>query len=192
MSYICLFVCMYNEDLALNNHQWLICPGCIAIIIMISITTVYIQMQILGNTKHRRTQIHWRLSTHRLLLISDFGSSTRGKRQFLKDFRNHTMLTTPWSELNSPLQLSAIEAGNPTLSLHCPKSTQSFSKFSNSQDHRFRAWRHSHSSPISYVGFIMTIVIVISFAHERKLYPMLCTWTKSRIVQSLTKLNDKI
>ena len=25
-----------------------------------------------------------------------------------------------------------------------------------------------------------------------KLYPMLCTWTKSRIVQSPTKLNDKI
>ena len=44
----------------------------------------------------------------------------------------------------------------------------------------------------SYLGFIMTIVTVISFVHERKLYPMLCTWTKSRIVQSPTKLNDKI
>ena len=28
------------------------------------------------------------------LLTSDFGSSTRGERQFLKVFRNHTMLTT--------------------------------------------------------------------------------------------------
>ena len=29
------------------------------------------------------------------LLTSDFGSSTRGERQFLKVFRNYTMLTTP-------------------------------------------------------------------------------------------------
>ena len=64
-----------------------------------------------------------------------------------------------------------------------------FSKSSNSPDHCIRAW---HSSPISYLGFIMTIVIVISFPHEHKLYPMLCTWTKSWIVQSPTKLNDKI
>ena len=71
-------------------------------------------------------------------------------------------------------------------------SQLTFSKSSNSQDHRFRAWRHSHSSFISYLGFIMTIVIAISFARERKLYPMLFTWTKNRIVQSPTKLNDKI
>ena len=29
------------------------------------------------------------------LLFSDYGSSTRGERQFLKVFRNYTMLTTP-------------------------------------------------------------------------------------------------
>ena len=81
------------------------------------------------------------------------------------------------------------------LSAYMDKSqlpTDSFWKSSNSQDHRFRAWRHSHSTHISYLGFIMTIVIVISFARKRKLYPTLCTWTKSRIVQSQTKLNDKI
>ena len=33
--------------------------------------------------------------TNVLLLTSEFGSSTRGERQFLKVFRNHTMLTTP-------------------------------------------------------------------------------------------------
>ena len=43
------------------------------------------------------------------------------------------------------------------------------------------------------MGFIMTMVIVISFAHERKTLrndyaPELLT----RIVQSLTKLNDKV
>ena len=45
---------------------------------------------------------------------------------------------------------------------------------------------------ISYLGFIMTIVIVISFACKCKPYLILCTWTKSRIVQSPTKLNDNI
>ena len=35
-------------------------------------------------------------------------------------------------------------------------------------------------------------LIVISSARERKLSQCLCTWTKSRIVQSPTKLNDKI
>ena len=32
----------------------------------------------------------------------------------------------------------------------------------------------------------------LSFVQERKLNPMLCNWTKNRIVQSPTKLNDKI
>ena len=45
---------------------------------------------------------------------------------------------------------------------------------------------------IFYLGFIRTIVIVISFAHECKLYLMLCTWSKRRIDQSPTKLNNKI
>ena len=41
--------------------------------------------------------------------------------------------------------------------------------------------------------FIMTFVIVISSAHERELYSVcVCTCTKSRIVQSITKPNDKI
>ena len=52
--------------------------------------------------------------------------------------------------------------------------TDSFSKSSNSQDHRFQAWRHPHSSLITYLEFIMTIVIVISFAHERKTVPNVC------------------
>ena len=81
------------------------------------------------------------------------------------------------------LRLSAIKSDN---------QSDSFSKSSNSQDHRFLAWRHSHTRPIFYLGFIMTIAIVISFARECELYPKLCTWTKSRIVQSPTKLNDKI
>ena len=49
--------------------------------------------------------------------------------------------------------------------------TDSFSKPSNSQDYLFRTWRHSHSSPVSYLGFIMAIVIVVSFAYKRKTVP---------------------
>ena len=154
---------------------------------MITITTV-----IHANTKHnRQTQIHRRLrcsGKNVLLLASDFGSSIRGERQFLKVFWNHTMLTTlqhsahllvhsqflntlvgpnfstswsdpyfctSWSDPNfSPswldsnfnclpqwqtTQLSAYMAQNQL-------PTASFSKSSNSPDHRFRAWRHSHTS----------------------------------------------
>ena len=109
--------------------------------------------------------------------------------------------STPWKDPKfnclskwQKTQLSAyIVQSQPSKCLaHSQLQTASFSKSSNSQDHRFWAWSHSHSSPISYLGFIMTIVIVISFARERKLYPMLCTWTKSRIVQSPIKLNYKI
>ena len=50
--------------------------------------------------------------------------------------------------------------------------TRLFFKIPKFSAHRFRAWRHSHSYPISYLGFIMTIVIVISSEPEFKLYPM--------------------
>ena len=53
-------------------------------------------------------------------------------------------------------------------------STDSFSKSSNCQDHLFQAWRHPHSSPISCLGFIITMVIVISFACEHKTVPNDC------------------
>ena len=74
---------------------------CIATTIMISITTLDIQMQIhntYSNTNAGKVGLKYtsdsvvQLRTH--LLTSEFGSSTRGERQFLKVFRNHTMLTT--------------------------------------------------------------------------------------------------
>ena len=79
--------------------------------------------------------------------------------------------------VRTQLLLSAIEADNPTVYLHEPKSTPNcfffkIFKFSGPS----RPGMTSHSSPISYLGFIITIVIVISFARESKLYPMLCTW----------------
>ena len=51
-------------------------------------------------------------------------------------------------------------------------SPTDFFKIPKFSAHRFRAWRHSHSSLISYLGFIMTIVIIISSVRERRLYPM--------------------
>ena len=86
----------------------------------------------------------------------------------------------PWSKLNfSPswsdpnfnclhqwkiTQLSVYVA-------HSQLPNDSFLKSSNSQDHHFRATRHSHSGSVFYLRFIMTIMIVISFANERKSVP---------------------
>ena len=97
--------------------------------------------------------------------------------------------STPWSDPNFSTSLSdptSHHHGRTPTSTVCHWGRQpnclptpskvisqlTFSKSSNSQDYRFWAWRHSHSSPISYRGFIMIIVIVMYFAHERKLYPM--------------------
>ena len=52
--------------------------------------------------------------------------------------------------------------------------------------------RHPHSSPISGRGFIMTMVIVICFAHERKTAPNDYAPGLTRIFESLAKLNAKI
>ena len=107
--------------------------------------------------KYRNSQIHRQLSVVHLLLTSDFGSLTWGERQFLKVFHNHTILKTPQRlvhlvvqsqflnimvghqiltiNIGPQLQLSAIEADNPTVCLHGPMSTPNlcFSKFPNSQ-----------------------------------------------------------
>ena len=44
------------------------------------------------------------------------------------------------------------------------------------QDHLFRAWRHPHSCPIYCLGFIMTMVIVISFNTSINCTNWQCTW----------------
>ena len=93
--------------------------------------------------------------TNVLSLTSDFGSLTQGERQFLKVFCNHTMLTTHQCSVHlmvqsqflniivgpqllniivgPQLQLSAIEADNPTVCLHGPISTFQQSLFQNIQ-----------------------------------------------------------
>ena len=125
-----------------------------------------------------------------LVVQSQFLKTMVG-RQLLIIIVGHQLLNTM---VGTQLQLSTSMADNPTVCLHCPKSTLNwlFFKIFQFSGPSLPGVTSFILQPISYLRFIMTIVIVISFAQERKLYPMLCTWTKSRIVQSPTKLNDKI
>ena len=58
--------------------------------------------------------------------------------------------------------------------------------------HRFWAWRHSHSSLFSIWGLLWQLWLSYPLHVSVDCTQCLCTWTKSRIVQSPTKLNDKI
>ena len=103
------------------------------------------------------------------------------------------------------LQLSGSMADKPTVSYIVQStpswtgpaqsriSTNIFFKITKFSAHCFRAWHHSHPTHISYLGFLVW--------HLWLLYPLcasvnctqcMCTCTKSRIVQSPTKQNDKI
>ena len=108
---------------------------------------------------------------------------TRRETQFLKVFRNHSMLTTPPTfgtssgvlDLNSslPVEIRKIQPYASTVETstsqhHGRNSTEPFSKSSKFSARLFWAWRHPHSC----LGFIITMVIVISFAHERKLHQL--------------------
>ena len=174
---------------------------------MISITTVHIHMQI-----QRRTLCCSSKNAFINFWLQLF--DTRGETQFLKVFRNHTILTTPPTfgtsrgvlDLNSsslvgtrngrklnsmaensilcpngrssivcqhgPISISPLHGQTSTSQHQGRTPTKSFSKFSKFSAHLFWAWHHLHSSLISCLGFIMTMVIIISFAHERKLHQL--------------------
>ena len=171
--------------------------------IMISITTV---LQI-----HIQIQADSVVQIRTVLLTSVFGSSTRGERHnsynadhsirpqkcaahpvmFKISVGRNPKNPTTSSMVKIQLSTSKSMAGTQLSAcmVQCQLSTDLFLKSSNSQP---ISSGHPHSSPISCLGFIMTIVIVISFVHEHKTVPNDCTWTKSRIVQSPTKLNNKI
>ena len=123
------------------------------------------------------------VSSTNSLLMYDLGSSTRGERH-----NSYYANPTQRAEHLVMFKISDCrDPKNPTTSstAQIQLSTDSFSKSSNSQDH--------HSNLISCLGFIMTMVIVISFAHERKTVPNdYAPELLTRIVQSPTKLNDKI
>ena len=74
--------------------------------------------------------------------------------------------------LHGPISNSQLHGRTSTSQHHRPTSTESFSKSSKFSAHLFWVWRHPYSSLISCLGFIMTMVIVISFVRERKLHQL--------------------
>ena len=139
---------------------------------------------------------------------------TRRETQFLKVFHNNTMLTL--SQCTVHLVVFKIFVGrdpkiltatamvensilyapiteNSTICLHGPMSTFNWLFFKIHKFLRTISSRHDviHTpAPFPVWGFIMTMVIVISFVHKRK-EPQL-TELLTQIVRSSTKLNDKI
>ena len=72
-------------------------------------------------------------------------------------------LHDPMSTFNSMVGLQLLNTMVGTQLLNIMVGTQqSFSKSSKFSAHLFWVWRHPHSIPISCLGFIMTMVIVIS------------------------------
>ena len=62
-----------------------------------------------------------------------------------------TIMVGPQLQLSTMRQTTQLSAHI----VHSQLPTDSLSKSSNSQEHRFWAWRHSHCSPIFYLWFIM-------------------------------------
>ena len=84
-----------------------------------------------------------------------------------------------------------LNGRNSTLIFHGPKSTPNwfFFKILKFSGLSLLGMMSSTLQPISCLGFIMTMVIVISFAREHKSVP---SDYAPEIIQSPTKLNDKI
>ena len=74
----------------------------------------------------------------------------------------------PTGPIPSKLPIRLANSWDPTRLAHRRDSTDVLFKIPKLSAHRFWACSHSHS----YLGFIMTIVSVISSARERKQYPM--------------------
>ena len=134
------------------------------------------------------------LSYHTMLTSPPTFGTSRGvldlnSSSLVRTRRNGRKLNClpPWSNVNLQIHGRTSASGH-----HGRNSTDVIFKILKFSAHLFWTRSHSHSSLISCLGFIMAMVIVISFAHERKLYPMLCIQLLTRIVKSPTKLNDKI
>ena len=121
---------------------------------------------------------HWRLSlvqVRNAYQLLEFRFSTRGERDTI-----FTMLTVSksfFSQLPSWTALAQVQ-----ISTNC-----FFQKLPKIPAPRFRAWCHSHTSPIFYLGFLLWHLWL-----SRPLRASVNTCSKSWIVQSLTKRNDKI
>ena len=162
---------------------------------MISITTViqtHLQMQkAQANTgvckyryENRRTlSFHVRM----VFLTSVFSSSTRGERQNFY-YANHLQRAAHFV-----ISKISISRNPKKQQLHLQQPNLNSQLTLKSSGPSLPSMTSSILQPISCLGFIMTMVIVISFVRERKTVPNDYAWELlTRIVQNPTKLNDKI
>ena len=89
------------------------------------------------------------------------------QRTQLSTYIVQCQLSTAWSGFNFSAPWS-----DPYFSTPWSELTESFSKSSKFSAHPLRAWRQPHSGPIFCLGFIMKMVIVVSFTQERKLHQL--------------------
>ena len=157
-----------------------------------------------NNTTHTQIQNAGRLCCFRYervyQLLASIHGDTRRETQFLKVFANHTMLTPPqcmadlvmFKIWKTQLHLSTVKMQ--LLDSMVQSQSMSFSKSSNSQEHLFWAWHHPHSSAISCLRvYYDEWWLSYPLARKHNCTKWLCTRTEeTRIVQSPTKLNDKI
>ena len=145
---------------------------------------------------------HWRLSLFRYDMFKFFWllvfRHEERETQFLlcwlflhrPSVNSPAKLAGPESNLNSLNQQTHSTSRNPQLDCPRPGSMSTncfFQKSSKFPTHRFRAWRYSHPSPVSYLGFLLWHLLL---SHPPCTSVNTCT--NSRTVQSLTKPNDKI
>ena len=168
---------------------------------MISITTVDIHMQ-----KHRRTQIHKRLrcSGTNVYWLLDFFRHKERERQFLKVFRiilcrQNSQLSgrTPTSQQHgrNSTSIVCLNGRQPNCLFTWPKvnlPTSSFSKSPNSQP--IASGHDVIHTPATFPiwGLLWQLWLSYPLCANVNCTQCLCTWTNSQIVQSPTKLNDKI
>ena len=151
--------------------------------------SVYVRPPSFGNKWHCSIYIcmsntkHWRLSLfkYETFIHLTFSLLTRGEGERYTIFTMQTVPTSP--TVNSPAGLPQPRVKSQLVS---------FSKSPKISAHHFHAWRHSHPSPISYLGFLLWHLW--SFVRKRELYSMCAApaIAQSWIVQSPTKRNDKI
>ena len=150
-----------------------------------------------------------------VLLTSDIGSSTRRGRHnyYYADHtiwphkraahpvmfkfsvcrypKNPTTSSVVKIELSTPNSMAGTQLS--ACMVQIQSTTAVFFKILKFSAHLFWPWHYQHSSLISCQGFIMKMVIVLSFAQERKTVPNGYTpGLITRTVQSPFKLNDKI
>ena len=82
-----------------------------------------------------------------------------------RDPKNPTTSSMVKIQLSTSKSMAGIQFS--ACMIQFQSSTDSF-KIHKFSAHLFWVWHHPHSSLISCLGFIMSMVIVISFSHERK------------------------